>query len=407
MVRSRRMRPNRWRPAIPIPTASHDYGPARPDELSAVARLARLGFGLSRDLFDRYAALFGLDSIRVLRRPQGTGTIPVACAAHWMMDQWFGGRAVPVQAVAMMAVDPALRGAGHGKAMMHALLMEAHAAGAVLSVLCPATLPFYRGLGYGCGGITCQWSAPPTAFAAPRSGAAGLRPADPLDAAPLALLRRPLLADGNGLPERTEALWTLALCPDGDPADLFRDDDGYIAILPPRERRLAVADHCLPSGASLGGATALLAGFRAQVDRVTWSGGPEDPLALLAGDGLRLEGREEWLVRPLNVAAALEKRGYPAGLTEAATFEVKDSLIFGNCGRYRLEVAHKRGNISQIEQVVETPVRMEIGTFASLFTGRASARALWRAGLLYGEEKMIDRLQRIFCGAAPWMPDRF
>ena len=343
----------------------------------------------------------------MLRRPQGTGTTPVACAAHWMMDQWFGGSPVPVQAVAMVAVDPALRGAGHGKAMMRALLMEARAAGAVLSVLCPATLPFYRGLGYGCGGITCQWSAPPTAFAAPVSGAASLRPTDPLDAAPLALLRRPLLADGNGLPERTEALWTLALCPDGDPADLFRDDDGYIAIMPPRDRRLAVADHCLPSGATLGGAMGLLAGFRAQVDRVAWSGGPNDPLALLAGDGLRLDGREEWMVRPLDVAAALEKHGYPAGLTESATFEIRDSLIFGNCGRYHLEVAHSRGNISQIEQVVEAPARMEIGTFASLFTGHASARALWRAGLLHGEEKMIDRLQRIFCGAAPWMPDRF
>ncbi|MBF5095082.1 hypothetical protein F1643_11935 [Azospirillum sp. INR13] len=74
--------------------------------------MARLGFGLSRDLFDRYAALFGPDTIRVLRRPQGSGTTPVACAAHWMMDQWFGGSPVPVQAVAMVAVDPALRGAG-------------------------------------------------------------------------------------------------------------------------------------------------------------------------------------------------------------------------------------------------------------------------------------------------------
>lgn len=323
------------------------------------------------------------------------------------MDQWFGGRPVPVQAVAMVAVDPALRGAGLGKTLMQSLLMEARAAGAVLSILCPATLPFYRGLGYGCGGVTCQWSAPPTAFATPPSRAAVLRPADPLDAAPLALLRRPLLADGNGLPERTEALWTLALCPDGDPADLFRDPEGYIAIMPPRDRRLAVADHCLPSGATLGGAMGLLEGFRAQVDRVTWSGGPNDPLALLAGDGLRLDGREEWLVRPLDVAAALEKRGYPSGLTESATFEIKDSLIFGNCGRHHLEVAQSRGNISQIEQVVEAPARMEIGTFASLFTGHASARALWRAGLLHGEEKMIDRLQRIFCGAAPWMPDRF
>ena len=399
---------NRWRPTInPIPTASHDYGPAQPDELSAVARLARLGFGLSRDLFDRYAALFGPDTIRVLRTPSATGTIPAACAAHWMMDQWFGGRPVPVQAVAMVAVDPALRGAGHGKAMMRSLLMEARAAGATLSVLCPATLPFYRGLGYGCGGVTCQWSAPPAAFAATSSGGGALRPADPLDAVPLALLRRPLMADGNGLPERTEALWTLALCPDGEPADLFRSDDGYIAIVPPRDRKLAVADHCLPSGPTLTAAMGVLAGFHAQVDRVTWCGGPDDPLALLAGDGLRLDGREEWMVRPLDVAAALEKRGYPAGLTEAATFEIKDSLILDNCGQYHLEVANTRGNISQIGQVVEAPVRMAIGTFATLFTGHASARALWRAGLLYGEEKMIDRLHRIFCGAAPWMPDRF
>ncbi|ANC93130.1 GNAT family N-acetyltransferase [Azospirillum humicireducens] len=331
----------------------------------------------------------------------------MACAAHWMMEQWFGGRPVPVQAVAMVAVDPTRRGAGHGKAMMRSLLMEARAAGAVLSVLCPATLPFYRGLGYGCGGVTCQWSAPPIAFAKPPSIASVLRPADPLDAAPLALLRRPLLADGNGLPDRTEALWTLALCPDGEPADLFRDDGGYIAILPPRDRRLAVADHCLPAGATLGGAMSLLAGFRAQVERVTWSGGPEDPLALIAGDGLRLDAREEWLVRPLDVVATLERRGYPAGLTESATFEIKDSLIYGNCGRYHLEVARSRGNASKIEQVVEAPASMEIGTFASLFTGHASARALWRAGLLLGEEKMINRLQRIFWCPAPWMPDRF
>ncbi len=323
------------------------------------------------------------------------------------MDQWFGGSPVPVQAVAMVAVDPALRGAGHGKALMRALLMEAHAAGAVLSVLWPATLPFYRGLGFGCGGVACQWSAPPAAFAAPVSRASVLRPADPLDADPLVPLRRPLLADANGLPERTEALWSLALCLDGDPADLFRDEDGYIAIMPPRDRRLAVADHCLPSGSSLGGAMSLLAGFRTQVDRVTWSGGPDDPLALRAGDGLRLDGREEWLARPLDVAAALEKRGYPAGLTESADFEIRDSLISGNCGRYRVEVVNSRGIVSKIEQVVETPARMEIGTFASLFTGHTSARALWRAGLLDGEEEMIGRLQRIFCGAASWMPDRF
>lgn len=207
----------------------------------------RLGFGLSRDLFDRYAGLFGMDSIRVLRVPRSTGTTLAACAAFWTMNQWFGGRPVPVQAIAMVAVDPALRGSGFGNALMQALLREGRQAGAALAVLCPATLPFYRRLGFGRGGVTCRWSAPPSAFAQSGAAASGLWPADPLDAVPLAMLRQPLLKEQNGLPERTEALWTLALCPDCEPSELYRNQDGYIAVTPPLDRRLDVADLCLPS----------------------------------------------------------------------------------------------------------------------------------------------------------------
>lgn len=324
-----------------------------------------------------------------------------------MMDQWFGGRPVPVQAIAMVAVDPALRGAGHGSALMRAMMMEGRNAGAALSVLCPATLPFYQRLGFGRGGVTCRWSAPPMAFARTGATANSLVPADPLDAAPLAMLRRTMLAEQNGLPERTEALWTLALCPDGEPADLFRNDDGYIAVTPPQDGRLVVADVCLPSPRALEPAMALLAGFRAQVDRVTWRGGPDDMLALMAGDGVTLDLREEWLIRPLNIALLLEARGYPAGLSGFATFEIKDNLTHDSCGKYHLEVAQSKGHISEMEQVTEPPARIGIGAFASLFTSHASARSLWRAGLLHGEEKMIDRLDRIFCGAPSWMPDRF
>ncbi|MBY6260795.1 GNAT family N-acetyltransferase [Azospirillum sp. 412522] len=392
------------------PFTPADYGPAHPDELSAIARLARLGFGQSRDLFDYHAALFGLGTIRRLLHRQGSGHTVAACAAHWSMKQWFGGRPVPVQAVAMVAVDPALRGTGHGSALMRALLMEERAAGAALSVLCPSTLPFYRRLGYGRGGITCQWSAPPAAFIAanPAAGkAAPLCPADPLDGEPLAALRLPLLADGNGLPERTEAMWTHALCPNGEQSDLYRNEAGYIAITPPQDRRLTVADLCLPASEAIRPAMTLLAGFQAQVDRVTWLGGPDDPLALLAGDGVTLDMREEWLVRPLDPVHALEARGYPPELEESAVFEIDDPLFSDNCGVYHLEVAKSVGSIARTAQVAEPAAQMRIDAFASLFTGHASARSLWRAGLLHGEEKMIDRLHRIFCGAPCWMPDRF
>ncbi len=404
--------------------------------------MARQGFGLSRDLFDRYAALFGSEAIRRLRIGRPGGDALAACAALWAMDQWYGGRPIPTQAVAMVAVDPAMRGAGLGSALMRAVLAEGRASGAALSVLCPATLPFYRRLGYGRGGVTCRWSAPPTALidglhgglqggGNDRDGA--LRPTDPLEAAPLAALRRPMLAGGNGVPERNEALWTLALCPDGEPADVFlleggdgRDPEGYIAVTPPRNRRLSVADLCVTTGRSARLALRFLAGYRAQVDRVVWRGGPDDPLALLAEDGVRMDGREEWLLRVLDVRAALTGRGYPDGVAASVQLDLTDPLIPANHGRFRLRVADGRAAVAAdaaadtaadattIATAGQPPVAaLGIAAFASLFTGHASARSLRQTGLLRAGDgdgdgdEAVALLDRLFGGARPWMPDRF
>lgn len=391
------------------------YTPLAADDLDSVARLARLGFGLSRDLFDRYAALFGTDSLRGLRASDDQAPL-AACAAHWRLDQWYGGRPVPAQAIAMVAVDPARRGAGFGSALMRAVLDEGRASGAAVAILCPSTLPFYRRLGFGRGGVSCGWSAPPSSFADSGGDAApegSIHPTDPLDAVPLARLRRPLLADSNGLPVRNEALWTLALCPDGEPSDVFLlngpdGPEGYIAVTPPRDRRLAVADLCAPTPRSVRLARRLLAGYRAQVDRVAWRGGPDDPLALLADEvGVRLEERDEWLLRVVDVKRALATRGYPIKSENCVTFDVDDALISKNRGRFHLQVAGGVGVIADFAKDDQPVASLGIAAFSSLFTGHASARALWRAGLLRSEEIAVDIIDHLFCGAAPWMTDRF
>ncbi|AWK85576.1 GNAT family N-acetyltransferase [Azospirillum thermophilum] len=271
------------------------YGPLGPADRDSAARLARLGFGHPRELFDRYAALFGEETLRGVRAADGT---VAGCAAVWTMAQWFGGRPVPARAVAMVAVDPALRGRGIGSGLMRGVLAEAAADGAALSVLHPATLPFYARLGYGRGGVTVGWSAPPAALDAGPVEDGRILPGDPRDAAPLAVLRRRLLAEETGLPERTEAMWTLALSPDGEPAEVFLlagpdGPEGYIAVAPPRDRQLVVADCCLPTRRAIRLAMGLLAGYRAQVETVRWLGGPEDPIALLSREiGVRPDSRK-------------------------------------------------------------------------------------------------------------------
>ncbi|MDQ2102353.1 GNAT family N-acetyltransferase [Azospirillum isscasi] len=399
------------------------FGPLLPEEWEDAAALVRQGFGIPREYFDRSVELFGPDVMRGLRAGPETdraGQV-VACAAVWPMDQWFGGRPVPSCGVAAVAVDPAERGRGCGSALMRGVLEEARAGGAALSVLYPATLPLYTRLGFGRGGVSFDWSAPPASLAAgPPPGDGRVRRTDAADASHLAALRRSLLVSGNGLVERNEGLWSFALCPDGVPSDVYTLDgpagpEGYIAVAPPAKRRLAVADLCLLSPRAVRLAQGFLGGYRAQVDRVSWRGGPDDPLILLAPDsGPRADARDEWLLRILDVRRALEARGYPPGIVGELTLDVSDSLIPGNSGCFRLRLSGGKAAVYPLpkgvggsEKAAGAVLSLSAAALATLYSGHKGPGVLRQVGLLRGGEDAMALAALIFSGPAPWMPDRF
>ncbi|TWA82369.1 putative acetyltransferase [Azospirillum brasilense] len=403
------------------------FGPLLPEERADAATLVRQGFGIPREYFDRSVELFGPGVMRGLRAGPEAGRAGqlVGCAAVWPMDQWFGGRPVPSCGVAAVAVDPAERGRGYGSALMRGLLEEARAGGAALSALYPATLPLYTRLGFGRGGVSFDWSAPPAALSAgPPPGDGWIRRTDASDASELAALRRSLLATTNGLVVRNEGLWSFALCPDGVPSDVYTlggagGAEGYVAVAPPADRKLNVADLCLLSPRAVRLVQGFLAGYRAQVDRVTWRGGPDDPLVLLAPErGVRADACDEWLLRILDLPRALESRGYPPGVAGELILEVSDALIPENSGSFRLRLSE--GNAS-VRPLRRTPNRAEkaggttddavlslsIGALASLYSGHKGPHVLRQVGLLRGGEDAVALAARFFSGPAPWMPDRF
>ena len=400
------------------------YGPVGETEREAAACLARLGFGHSSDFFNRTCAVFGWDVLRGLRR----GNWLVGVAASWTMQQWFGGRPIRAQAVAMVTIDPANRAQGLGGTLMSGLLEEARSDGCAVSILYPATMPLYSKAGYGRAGVSLNWSAPPTALAMGRGfdvqGTIERISGD--DAGPLAAVRQQLLATENGLIERGEGLWLFSLStPAGEPAEVFLlggpgGTEGYIALSPPGDRRLVVTDLCLPTRRSARLAINLLAGFRAQVDEVQWHGGPDDPLALLAGDsGARITGREEWLLRIVDVEAALSHRGYGSNLSGCLTLNVTDPLLPSNSGRFRLTVWQGRAQVDRLSRSdglleEDSPdwsssgdITLSVSTLASLYTGHAGAVRLRQIGLLSGDDASVATAAALFGGCAPWMPDRF
>ncbi|WP_247896279.1 GNAT family N-acetyltransferase [Azospirillum argentinense] len=403
------------------------FGPLLPEERADATILVRQGFGIPREYFDRSVELFGPDVMRGLRAGPEAGRAGglVACAAVWPMDQWFGGRPVPSCGVAAVAVDPAERGRGYGSALMRGLLEEARAGGAALSVLYPATLPLYTRLGFGRGGVSFDWSAPPAALSAgPPPGDGWIRRTEASDASPLAALRRSLLSTTNGLVERNEGLWSFALCPDGVPSDVYTfggsgGPEGYVAVAPPADRKLHVADLCLISPRAVRLAQGFLAGYRAQIDRVTWRGGPDDPLVLLAPErGVRAEACDEWLLRILDVPRALESRGYPPGVVGELSLDVSDALISENSGGFRLCLSEGRAAVRRLPRARNSAEKaggktdgavlsLSIAALASLYSGHKGPHALRQVGLLRGGDEALALAALFFSGSAPWMPDRF
>lgn len=385
------------------------YDLFRPDDLDAVAYLVRQGFGIPRADLLRYRDLLDDGAFRVLRRDGQ----PAACAAVWTMDQWFGGRPVPARAVAVVTVDPAARGGGLGGAMMAGILHEAHAEGCGLSVLYAATLPLYAKLGYARAGCAIRYRAPPSVLAS-GGGAPGLRRLDPLDADALAALRRREAQSSNGLVDRDEARWTLLLKPgDEQAADVFVADgpdgpEGYVAVLPPANGRLTVVDVCVHGRRAARRVLGFLAGYRAQVERVVWPGGPEDPLVHLAADaGVEIDEWDEWLLRVVDVERALSLRGYPPGVEGTLVLDVADPLLAVNHGRFRLSVAKGRGDVQRLTRSEQADLVLPVAALAPLYTGHLGPAALARMGLTEGCEAGIAKASKLFAGPRPWMADRF
>jgi predicted acetyltransferase len=176
----------------------------------------------------------------------------------------------------------------------------------------------------------------------------------------------------------------------------FRDDPA------PFQTRVEVADWgCLPGAdAAL---FALFAGYAPMNGMVAWSGPDPDPAAIW---GLRdrfahLTDRWHWMLRLVDLPAALQARPWPAGVAGRLELRVEDRVCPWNTGSWRLELA---GGQAKVEPAASTPAATaDIRGLASLFTGFAGPDDLVRAGLLGGfDGDAVELLRAAFASPRPW-----
>ena len=350
---------------------------------------------------------------------------PVGAAICHDMLQWWHGRAVPMAGVASVKVAPEHRGKGIGRQLMTAVLALIAERGYPLSALFPATMPLYRSLGWELAGSKYEavvparslWSlrAPDAAAAGP-AAEAEVRRAGPDDAAEVtAIIGRVHEAARDSGP----LTW------DPSPAARWLDRDDMYAYLTSDGFAAYRWD-----GGGKGLFVERVHGASAQTLRALWSViashasiaatvrvglAPGDPLWWLTHErDAAITKRSMWMLRVVDAQAAIEARGFPAGVSVSVPLLINDDTRPANTGRWRLTVSDGKGMLIPNESGILSPAQPDSGTALTLgarglaaLYGGAPVATLRLAGVAAGGSPETDAALDAAFGATAFMVDDF
>ena len=113
------------------------------------------------------------------------------------------------------------------------------------------------------------------------------------------------------------------------------------------------------------------------------------------------------MLRIVDLAGAVEARGWPAGLAGEVMLDVDDPICPWNSGRHLLVVDHGSGRLGRAPHR-PSATTVTPGGLAVLFAGGVPVSELRRAGLVEGGEQESDHLlDAAFAGPRPAILDYF
>jgi predicted acetyltransferase len=347
------------------------------------------------------------------------GTTQAATRVRYLR-QFFGGRSVAVGGLSAMLVAPEGRGRRFGSLLLREALRELRHRGAHLATAYVTTQRFYRSLGYEVAGARTTYGA--SVASLPPSDGAGLQAWGDDQLSDVDVCYQSLAKETNGLLSRSKAYWRNSVLKEARGVPVYkylvRDGTkvgGYVVYdQEPEPAPLSIdspysircRDLVWTSERSVTALLAFLSGQRTLGRDVIWTGPVEEPLELfLERQTLRILRRDNWVARVINVAAALEARGYPRAIETTVEFNVTDSLFPENAGPIRLEVTRGSGAVSP--GTIGRPT-LDVGILGSLFTGWLRARDAARAGRIQGASAaQLEALESVFSGPKPWLLDHY
>lgn len=375
----------------------------------AYADVAALSFGANPADFRTWISDQPPEAVRLLRQ----GKRIIGGLVIYRAGQFFGGRSVPTWGIAGVAVSPELRSQGHANFLMKECLTEAAREGVALSTLYPATQRPYRNLGWEVAGRRVKLGVPCKSL--PVHETSGLEEVDARDSR-LVELYRQWAASRPGCMDRNDPLWErVRRAPKDMPLTTWlvtvnHKPAGFMMYLPQREPGvlnydIIVRDFVWLNATARDRLIGLLAAQRTVANKVVLPVSDDDPAlaSLTGGHTLKAEEHMSWMLRVVDVKAALLARGWPSSVDMDLNFRVKDSDIPANNKAWGLQL--RDGNARVVKG--KGGPDLDIRGLAALFSSRTSPAQLRTMGLMEGAEDHDGALQAAFAGPSPWMPDFF
>ncbi|WNG60575.1 GNAT family N-acetyltransferase [Archangium gephyra] len=394
-------------------TTAPDFGPPQGErEHTAAADIWAQAFALAiedaRGWQKKIEA--GEARVRVLRE----GGSVAATIVLIPMGQWFNGRRVPMVGIGGVGVAPERRGQGTATRLMRTALRELRSQGAPLASLYPATQPLYRRVGFEQSGSRQEIRVRLHGLDFQERTLA-LRPVTEADVPALRDVYRRYAQRQQGWIDRTAYTWNRVTHPRGETAYGYLVEgragiEGYVyltrrVVSQGLVQELNLTDIVALTPAAGRRLLSFLGDHRSMAQEVVWRGGPADPLLFqLREQTYEVKHLLHWMLRLLDVPAALQARGYPAGLSGALHLEVEDDLFPENHGRFVLEVENGE---AEVRRGGDGDVKLHVRALAPLYSGFLSPAALQSAGALEADESSLRTAAAIFSGPPPAMPDMY
>jgi predicted acetyltransferase len=385
----------------------YDIGPLQEEEINDYAAILAQSLHFGNNSEDWIRNSIGVRECRVVR---SAGRV-VAGMANRPMGQWFGGRSVRTAGVAAVGVAIEERGKGVAVAMMRDAMVTYRDEGYPMSTLYPATTTLYRRADYERAGAHIQYEVPIDALHFnERELIAQLVHED--DHEPFAPLYEQVARAGNGNLDRPPVMWQRVVNPRHE-AKPYRylilrgeQPEGYVVFRQgERFAPITIVDYAALTGAAARRILTLFGDHRSMVSAVKWHGAPQDPLAFaLPEQRAQIKDTLDWMLRILDAPAAIAARGYDPLISAQVSLRLHDELLANNAGNFVLEVA---GGTATLESGGSGAIDLHIRGLAALYSGYLDSQALRLLGLLDGPADACAKLDAIFRGPAPWMPDMF